>query len=298
MRDYIVLTDSGCDLDSEIRTRYGLECVNMHFMYGDKDYECDLDWKEMSAQEFYSIIRNGTRIITSQVPRSEYERFFISAIESGKDVLYIGCSSMISSGVKSAFVVRDEVLAKYPDAKIICIDTLRTSMGQGLLAISACENKANGMNIEENAKWIEDHKQTVNMEGTVENLVYLKRAGRVSAASAFFGGLMNIKPIIISDAKGQNFAVEKTRGRKASLDRLIERTVEHYEDVPHQHVFLCHADCLEEAEQFKKDFITKLGKEVPVTISWVGPGVGASVGPGMMAIFVYGKEVTVNKEEA
>jgi fatty acid-binding protein DegV len=107
---------------------------------------------------------------------------------------------------------------------------------------------------------------------------------------------MNIKPIIISDAKGQNFAVEKTRGRKASLDRLIERTVEHYEDVPHQHVFLCHADCLEEAEQFKKDFIAKLGKEVPVTISWVGPGVGASVGPGMMAIFVYGKEVTVNKD--
>lgn len=135
----------------------------------------------------------------------------------------------------------------------------------------------------------------MNQECCVESLKYLKMAGRVSASSAFFGGLLNIKPLLISDAKGQNFAVEKVKGRKNSIDRVAARFAERYEDVPYQHVFVSHSDCIEDAEYFKSALQTALpDKNLDIHVGYIGPIVGASVGPGTLAVYFYGKKVTEN----
>ena len=191
---------------------------------------------------------------------------------------------------------KEEILEKHPEAKIICVDTLRACYALALLCIRAAELRAEGKTIEETAAWIEENRLTVNMIGSVDKLTYLKQAGRVSATSAFFGGLLNIKPIIIADAKGRNFAVEKVKGRRTSLNRIAEMLQENYLEQPYQRIMISHADCLEEAEELKRLCEEKIGKALTVHIGYVGSCVGASVGPGMLGVYFFGKEVTVNKE--
>lgn len=296
MSKYVIISDSACDLEKSIRDKYDVKTVSMRYIYNCEDYEADMDWKKISAPDFYNIIRGGTRITTSQVPRVDYVETFSKYIEEGFDVLYIGCSSALSASIESACVVKDELSKKYPQAKIICVDALRACFALGILVITAAQNRDAGMSIEENAKWIEEHKNFVNMEGTVESLVYLKRAGRVSAISAFFGQMLAIKPIIIADAKGMNFAIEKVRGRQNSFKRLVERVVERYEDLPYQKVFISHADCYDDAITLKQMLLKALGKDIEITIGYVGSCIGATVGPGMIGIYFFGKEVTVNKD--
>ena len=134
------------------------------------------------------------------------------------------------------------------------------------------------------------------MEGTVEKLIYLKRAGRVSSFSAFFGDMLNIKPIIIADALGRNYALEKIKGRKNSLQRIAKRVADTFEEVPYQKMFISHADNLEDANLLKSYVIESLGKEVDIHIGYVGACIGATVGPGMIGIYYYGKKVTVNED--
>lgn len=297
MKKYVIITDSACDLEKSIRDKYDIKTVSMRYIYDGKDYEADMDWNKISAPDFYDIIRNGTRITTSQVPQYEYEETFTKYIEEGYDILYVACSSALSASVKSSYIVRDELLKKYPDAKIECLDSLRACFALGILAITAAENRDAGMSLEENVQWLNDHKLNVNMEGTVDSLIYLKRAGRVSAFSAFFGGILGIKPIIIADAQGMNHAVEKVKGKKISFKRLVERVVERYEDVPYQKVFISHADCYEDALLLKEMLLAGLNKQIDVQIGYVGSCIGATVGPGMIGIYFFGKEVTVNKEQ-
>ena len=295
MRNYVIITDTGCDLDGATRAEFGIEeCLPMHFIINGKDYEADLDWKEISAKDFYQTLRDGVRITSAQVGQESYKTAFKKYLEQGMDVLYVATSSALSAGIKTAKIIAEEMKAEYPDAKIICVDALRACFALGILAIMSSKLRAEGKTIEETAAYIEENKLNVNMIGSVDSLVYLKRAGRVSATSAFFGGLLNIKPIIIADAKGQNFAVEKVKGRKVSLNKIAERFAAAYEDNAYQEVFICHADCIDEAEELKKLICEKVGKELSVRIGYVGPGVGASVGPGMLGAFCVGKKVTEN----
>lgn len=294
MRKYAIMTDTGSDLDGELLKKYDLGCVPMHFIVNGKDYDVDLDWKEISAKDFYDLLRQGTRITSAQVSQESYKNIFKSYLDQGLDILYVATSSALSAGIKTATIIAEEMKKDYPDAKIICVDALRACFALGILAITASELRSEGKTIEETALWLEENKLKVNMIGSVESLVYLKRAGRVSAASAFFGGLLNIKPIIIADAKGQNFAVEKVKGRKTSFMKIAERFAAQYEDNPYQKVFISHADCIEEAEELKKMLCDKVGKELDVHIGYVGPGVGASVGPGMIGAYCIGKKVTEN----
>jgi DegV family protein with EDD domain len=158
--------------------------------------------------------------------------------------------------------------------------------------------RANGATIEEAHKWIEENKLNIHQDCCVADLKYLKQAGRVSAGSAFFGGLFQVKPIIISDAKGQNFAIEKVKGRKQSIDRIVERMKADYRpDEAFPDVIVSHADCIEDAEYLKSQVIEKVGvKEEDITMNFIGPIIGATTGPGTMSLYFYGTEVTENKE--
>lgn len=295
MKKYVIVSDSCCDLGPELRKEFDIEYVHMHFIIEGKDYLADLDWKELSIDEFYDTMRKGVRIFTAQVNVEQFREAFEKYISEGYDILYIACSEALSSSVNASCLVRDELKAKYPESKIICLDSLNSSSGLGLLCLQASELRAEGKTIEEVAQIISDLRLSVNQKTTTDKLSYLKQAGRVGAASAFFGGILNIKPIIISDAKGLNVAIEKVKGRQASIDRLLELFNEHYLDVPYQKIIICHADCIDDANKIKETIMQNKDIKAKIYIENIGPTVGATVGPGTIAVNFFGKEVTLNK---
>ena len=293
MKKYVKVTDSCADLNADLRKKYDIEYLCMRVIEGVVDRPADLDWQFMPAKTFYDKMRQGVRFTTSQITASYYAEAFEKYVKEGCDVLSISCSSALSGSYKASLVARDKVLAAHSDAKIICIDPLNACIGLGLICITASKLRAEGKSIEETAQFIEDNKLKMNQFATADDLVYLKRAGRVAPTSAFFGGLLKIKPIIISDALGQNAAVEKVKGRGPALNRLLQLFKEHYKSFPYQVVAVAHADCPAEAEEFAKKIIELLpDKDVEVLIDYIGPIVGATVGPGTLAVYFYGDEVT------
>ncbi|MGN1099079.1 MAG: DegV family protein [Christensenellales bacterium] len=295
MKDYVIVSDSCCDLEKALRDKYSIEYIPMSFTVGEKKYPASLDWEQIPAKQFYDTIRGGTRIITSQVTSSQFYDSFKSYLDEGKDVLYVSCSSALSGSYEASLDAAEKLSALYPDSNIICVDGLNSCYGLGMLCISASELRGAGKSIDEVAEWVRENRFYVNQECCVDKLTYLKMAGRVSASSAFFGGLLNIKPILISDAKGQNVAIEKVKGKKNALKRTAERIAESYKSLPYQHVFISHSDCAEEAEEFKNIVSDALpDKDIDIHIGYIGPIVGASVGPGTVAVFCYGEKVTYN----
>lgn len=295
MKDYVILTDSCSDMGKTLRDKYEIEYIPLHYTARGKEYVADLDWKEIPAHDFYNIIRQGDRITTSAINETDFINYFSDYLSKGKDILYLGCSSALSSSVKASFVAQEKVKTQFPDGKLICIDTLRAGRVLALLITEAAKLKQQGKSIEEVADFVEKEKLNFHQEGTVASLTYLKRAGRVSAASAFFGGILNVKPIIIADAKGQNAAVEKVMGKMSAFNRIAERTAENIILSPeHDTIFIAHADCLEDAELIKNLLSEKLknnGIKIKFDIDYVGGCVGSSTGPGTIMVEYYGKKI-------
>ena len=293
MKKYVIITASCSDLEKELRDLYDIDYIPMHITLDGKEYEASLDWKDFSQKEFYNILREGKRFITSQINLPEYISRFKKYLDEGYDILSISCSSKLSNSVNNSFAARDELLKEYPDAKIYCIDSLNACYGLGLLCITASTLRKQGKSIEETASYIEEHKLEMNQLCTPESLSYLKRAGRVNPTAALMGGLFNIKPIIISDAVGQNTSVEKVKGRQSSIIRLTELFKEYYRENRYQKIFFGHADCYKDVELLKEIIMHNLdNKDIPVHIGYIGPIVGASAGPGTIAVYFFGKEVT------
>lgn len=294
MKKFVIVSDSCCDLPLELRKKYDVDYIPMHFSCDGKDMVASLDWEEISLKDFYASMRSGKRFLTAQVTSAEYKERFTKYLENGYDILSISCSSALSSSVKASFVARDELLKKYTDSKIICIDSLNSCMGLGILCIRASQLREEGKTIEETANWIEENKLTANQECTVESLKYLKQAGRVSAATAFFGGLLSVKPIIISDVNGNNSAVEKVKGRANSIKRVAERVKESFVDCDYQNVYLVDADCEQDAEMLMQELKAQLPQIKEINRGYIGPIIGSSAGPGTVAVYFFGKEVEFN----
>lgn len=299
MRDYVILSDSCCDLDADLRKKYGIEYIPMRIIFGDTDIPASLDWEKISPKEFYDMMRGGVRVRTAQINADEFKEAFSKYLDEGKDVMYIACSSALSNSYKSSLMAHDMLAQERPDGKIVCIDSRNACLGLGMICMTASELRAEGKSIDETAQYIESHKQEVNQFATVESLNYLKRAGRVSTTSAVFGGLLQVKPIIISDADGQNVAVEKVKGRKNSLVRLADLFKETYRSNPHQRICIGHADAPEAAEELKTLVKERMPEEgVEVITAGIGPIIGATTGPGTLAVYCYGKEITYRASEA
>lgn len=295
MKDFVILGDTTCDLDKETREQYGIDYVAMNYIVDDVEYVASLDWESHSVKEFYDLMRNGKRVFTTQVPQNVYYDKFKSVIEQGKDVVYISCSSALSSSINTACVVAAELKKEYPDAGIYCVDSLISSLGYGFLLIEACRMRSEGKSAAETAKYIEDIRLCVNQCGTVSSMEYLRRAGRVKASKAFFGNLFGVKPIIISDRKGQNYAYKKVKGTAASRVAIAEHIAD-AADGDFETLYISHADCLEDAELLR-DEILKVAPFRKTVMGVIRPIVGASVGPGTVIAFCYGKEVTIEGNE-
>ena len=295
MRKYAIITDSTSDLEKSARNQYDIDYVAMNYIINDVEYVASLDWESHSAKEFYDIMRKGTRVFTTQVPRVAYEEKFREWLDKEYDIIYISCSSALSSSINTARIVADELKKEYDAAKIYCIDSLISSLGQGYLAMLASDLRKEGKSIDEVSDAIEGCKLCVNQVGTVGSLEYLRRAGRVKASSAFFGDLFGVKPIIISDRIGQNYAYKKVKGLNNSR-RAIAEDIKEAADGVYEDLYISHADCLADAEAVR-DEVLKVAPFKNVHIDTIRPIVGASVGPGTIIVFCFGKEVTIEGKE-
>ncbi|MBR2472081.1 MAG: DegV family protein [Clostridia bacterium] len=289
MSKTIILTDSTSDLNKETREKYGIEYVKMNYVLDGNEYPDSLDWEKHSVKEFYDFMRAGKHITTTQVPVKTYEDAFQSYIDNGDNVIYIACSSALSGSVNLAKKVVADMNA---EDRIAVIDSLCSSLGQASMAITAATMIAEGKTFEETAAYIEETKLNVNQFGTVDSLEYLRRAGRVKAGSAFFGNLFGIKPIIISDINGQNYATEKVKGALNAKKRIADLIAEASEGYERKTLYITHADSQEDAELLKKAILEKATFD-EVVVSTIGPIVGSCVGPGTLIAFCYGKKVTI-----
>lgn len=295
MKDFVIFGDSTCDLNQELRDRYGIEYVPMNYSIDDTEYRATLDWEEHSPQEYYNLMRSGKRVFTTQVPKNVYYDAFKAAVQTGKAVLYISCSSALSASINTARLVAQELQQEFDDAQIYCVDSLISSLGQGYLLMQAANKRREGLSAEQTAQYIEDIRLRVNQCGTVESLEYLRRAGRVKASKAFFGNLFGVKPIIISDIRGQNYAYKKAKGTVNARAAIAEHIVNAANGV-YDTVLLSHADCEQEAILLR-DEILKRAAYKEVILGYIGPIVGASVGPGTVIAFTFGEEVTIEGNE-
>ncbi|MBR2988761.1 MAG: DegV family protein [Clostridia bacterium] len=294
MTEFAVIADSTSDLGFALRKQYDLDYIPMHIYLDGVEHMADLDYKEYTPYDIYNILREGKRITTAQVTPMAVTEKFTKYLEQGKDVLYIACSSGLSSSINVANRIAEELMEKYPGRKIRCIDSLISGMGQGILCITASVMRSQGKSVDEVADYIEEIKLCSRQICTVEKLTYLQKAGRVSAASAFFGGLLNVKPIIVSDTKGRNAACQKVKGRKASIERIVERTVNEYIANPYySDIHVAHADCEAEAQIIKDKLVAGLNiAPEKIHIDFLGPIIGASAGPGTLAIYFIGEAET------
>ena len=294
-RDYVIVVDSCSDLSKKLREENGIEYVKMNIVKklkeGDVELPASLDWDLYTNKELNDWQRDGMQLKTTQVPNDEFRRVFGKILEEGKDVLYIACSSALSGSYAYSLIVKDELLENNKDAKIICVDSLNACLGEGMIALDAAALKREGKSLEEVTEYIEENKLNYNQFATVETLDYLKKAGRVKASAAFFGNLFGVKPIIISDAKGQNFAIKKVKGRKNSIQELLNLAKEAIIDPQNQTVYIVHADSLDDA-MYLKDLVEKEIKPAAVSVEFIGPIIGISTGPGTLGIYVKGKKVT------
>lgn len=287
MNNYVIVTDSACDLSPEILNSWGVECINLtfHFEGENRVYSNN----EMDIKTFYDRMRNGETAKTAAINPDEFYNSFEKILKTGTNLLYLSFSSGLSTTFNSSRIAAEELAEKYPEQKIICVDTLAASAGQGLLVYLAAEQKKKGANFEEVAKFVEDTRRSLCHWFTVDDLVYLKRGGRVSPTVAFVGAVLGIKPILHVDNDGKLISISKVRGRKAALNSLIEKYQELANINTEKIAYISHADCYDDAEYIKAELTHKFGVDVKI-ITDIGPVIGAHSGPGTIALFFTGKE--------
>ena len=285
MNDYVILTDSSCDLPDDIVKKYQLEILQLDFIVeGEGSFHND----QADIEKVYSKLRNGANIKTSAANISQASEAIEALFNQKKDILYLGFSSGLSSTYQTVYMAGQELMEEYPERKMISVDTLAASMGQGLLVYKACQAKDSGKSLEENAQYIEEIKLKLCHWFTVDDLFFLKRGDRISGVTATVGTMLSIKPILHVDDEGHLINVSKVRGRKAAITELanrMEKLAVHPKD---QDIFISHGDCIEDAEKLASIIKERFGND-RITISYVGPVIGAHSGPGTLALFFLGE---------
>lgn len=284
MRDYVLMTDSCCDLSAPLAQELGILVLPLSLELSGQTYHNYLDGREIGFSQFYDRIRAGETATTSAVSVGAFEEAMRPVLESGKDILCLSFSSALSTTYQSAVIAAGEMAESFPEARIHVVDTLSASLGQGLLVHLCAKQKQAGLDIDALRDYAEQTKGRVCHWFTVDDLNHLKRGGRVSATAALFGTMLSIKPVLHVDDQGRLIPVSKARGRRASLTALVERMEQTAVDPETQTVFISHGDCLEDAQFVADEIRRRFGTE-DIRINFVGPVIGNHSGPGTMALF-------------
>ena len=282
---YQIVTASCCDFTRDQYAEKNLTWVPLTLRYKGEEIDGFTEAEDLHA--FYDSIRQGEMPTTAAVNPEAWANAMESALAEGKDVLCITFTSALSTTHQSAVIAAGELREKYPERKIIVVDSLCAALGQGLLVHKACEKRDRGCSLEEVAAWVEENKLHICHWVTVDDLNHLKRGGRVSAATALVGGMLNIKPIIHVDDQGRLATVGKCRGRKAAMELLANKLATDGTDV--ETIFIAHGDCPEDAAALEKLCREKCPGVKNVLTGYVGGVIGAHTGPGVLVVFFLGK---------
>ena len=283
---YRIITDNCCDFPASMYEELNLSVVPLTVRF--KGQEISL-YSEEWLKDMFAGLRNGEEATTSAVNPQLWEETIEPVLAAGEDALVMAFSSGLSTTYQSAVIAASELMEKYPDRKIRVIDTLCASLGQGLLVWYACKKRDEGMDFDTLADWCENNRPNLCHWFTVDDLMFLKRGGRVSAATALVGTMLQIKPVLHVDDEGHLINMAKARGRKASIEALAKKLGDTGLPGENDTVFICHGDCLEDAKTLEKIVKEKYGVK-NVFIYYVGAVIGSHSGPGTLALFFLGNK--------
>ena len=288
MNKLVIMADTGCDIAPEVLKKWDVACIDL--LFREENSEKVYTQKDIATDEFYQLMKDGKVFRTSAANMDDFTKAFEPYLQEGQDILYIGFSSGLSSTVGTGAIVANELMEKYPERKIKVVDTLCASAGHGLVVYYAIKKREEGASIDEIAAFL--NKEII--PGlchwfTVGDLVYLKRSGRCSAAAAFMGNVLNIKPVLHVDEEGHLIPMFKVHGRKKSIAAVADKYTELAKDAQNGIYFICHGDCPEDARALEDMINARHGHKAEL-ITDIGPVIGSHSGPGTLAVFFVGKE--------
>ena len=283
--DFEIVTDSSSNLVEEMIDDFGLHVLPLTFMVDGEEYQSYLKGQHTDLKQFYTMMREGKVITTSLPNLAESEALMRGLLEQGRDILYLGFSSGLSGTFEATELLMRDLAAEFPERTLCAVDTLAASGGEGLLVWHAVQRARAGASIGEVRDWVEENKLHLAHWFTVDDLMFLFRGGRVSKTAAWAGTMLNIKPVMHVDDEGHLIPLEKVRGRKKSLNALVDHMEKRaVQPIDQQMVFITHGDCLEEAEYVADQVKERFGVK-EVVVNYVDPVIGAHSGPGTMALF-------------
>ena len=289
-QDYLILTDAASDIIPSYAEEEGILVIPMEVTMTDGTvFDATYDNANMDLEEFYAKVRSGMFAQTSAITPDRYRNYLRPLLEEGHDILYNCFTSAMSSTYNNACLVAEELREEFPDRKILVVDSIGATGGEGYQTYIAAKNRDQGMSIEDNAQWLEDTKRHIAYTWTVDDLMHLNRGGRLSKTAAVFGTALQIKPIGDIDNEGRLVSIGKARGRKLAIRRLadmLEKSIDNPENYP---VKIAHCDCAEDAETLKS-ILLETGKVSEVIIGRVGPVVGTHLGPTGLTLFYFCSE--------
>ena len=284
-----VLTDASCNLSVEMLDELGVVYKSLTLVMDGQEVNNYLKDDKFSFKGFYDKLRNKENIKTSLLNAEEFKAMFEEVLSAGDDILAILISSGISGTYQAAKIAAEDLAEKYPERKIIIIDSLAASIGHGLLVYYAAKMQQEGKSLEETADFITENRLRLVHKFTVDDLFFLKRGGRLSGGVAIIGTILKIKPVLHVDNEGRLVSQDKVNGRKKSINALFESMKDNVIDPENQVMAICHGDCIEDAEylaeKVKKEYNVK-----DVIINYCDPVIAAHAGPGVLALFYLGKE--------
>ena len=286
MPNYKIITDSACDLPKSMIDSLDLAVVSLYLNFRNESRQDSVD---DTIREVYDAVRAGEAATTSAANPEQWMSVIEPVLDGGQDALVIAFSSGLSTTYQSAVIACNELQEKYPDRKLAVVDSLAASLGQGLLVWYACQKRDAGMSLEALTAWLEEYRFKLVHWFTGDDLMYLKRGGRVSAATALIGTMLKIKPVLHVDDEGHLINMMKARGRKAAIETLAEKLGQTGIPGANDTIFICHGDCIEDAEYLKKLAMEKYGVK-EVFIGYTGAVIGSHSGPGTLAIFYLGEQ--------
>ena len=284
---YQIITDSACDLPREMLRE--LNVVTVPLVVNFRGEARNDSVEDAQVKELYDAMRAGETASTSAVNPEGWRGVMEPVLENGRDVLVLAFSSGLSTTYQSAVIAADELRERYPERKLLVVDTRAAALGEGLLVWHTCKKRDEGLSLEALAAWVEEARDHTCHWFTVDDLVYLKRGGRVSAATAVLGTVLNIKPVLHVDNDGHLISMVKARGRKAAINTLVAKMGELQGSWDNSTVFICHADCREDAEKLAALAKEKYGVK-DAFIGNLGAVIGSHAGPGTLALFFMGNE--------
>lgn len=286
MYHYQIITDSGCDLPQSMLSALNVTAVPLYVNFRN---ECLADSVDGGIHTLYDGLRAGEKASTSAINPTRWASAMESSLEAGQDVLVISFSSSLSTTYQSAVIAGNELQEKYPDRQIRVVDSLSASLGQGLLIWYACRKRDEGMSLDELAAWVAENRLHLCHWFTVDDLMYLKRGGRISGATALLGTMLNIKPVLHMDNDGHLISKGKVRGRKAAIRAIADKVGQLGGGFDNSTMFICHGDCLDDAEYLKSILMETYGAK-EVLIGYTGAVIGSHSGPGTLAVFFLGSQ--------